>query len=133
MSHQLGSFLGAWLGGELFDLTGSYTIMWWTAAALGVFAMVMHLMISDGRDQGFGGRRRIVPAAVSALLLLAGFGAAINSIPQAAALEASSPAPGDRNSGSHASGEEGQDQEGQDREELFTLYCALGPTLAHGR
>ena len=133
LSHQLGSFLGAWLGGELFDLTGSYTIMWWTAAALGVFAMVMHLMISDGRDQGFGGRRRIAPAAISALLLLAGFGAAINSIPQAAALEASSPAPGDRNSGSHASPEEGEDQEGQDREELFTLYCALGPTLAHGR
>ena len=136
LSHQLGSFLGAWLGGELFDLTGSYTIMWWTAAALGVFAMVMHLMISDGRDQGFGGRRRIAPAAVSALLLLAGFGAAINSIPQAAALEASSPAPGDGNSGSYASGEEGEDQDrqaGQDREELFTLYCALGPTLAHGR
>ena len=132
LSHQLGSFLGAWLGGELFDLTGSYTIMWWTAAALGVFAMVMHLMISDGRDQGFGGRRRIAPAAISALLLLAGFGAAINSIPQAAALELSS-VPGDGSGGAHASLEEGEGQENQEREERFVLYCALGPTLAHGR
>ena len=103
----------------------SYTIMWWTAAALGVFAMAMHLLIADGRIEGFGGGRRIAPAAISALLLLAGFGAAINSIPEAAALEIAAPDP---------SGD-GETSDGvqEPREELFTLYCALGPTVAHGR
>ena len=125
LSHQLGSFLGAWLGGELFDLTGTYTVMWWSAAALGVFAMAMHLLIAEGRIEGFGGGRRIAPAAISALLLLAGFGAAINSIPEAAALEIAAPDP---------SGD-GETSDGvqEPREELFTLYCALGPTVAHSR
>ncbi|NIR58641.1 MAG: MFS transporter, partial [Gammaproteobacteria bacterium] len=35
-SHQLGSFLGAWLGGYVYDTTGSYDPVWWTAVALGV-------------------------------------------------------------------------------------------------
>lgn len=119
LSHQLGAFLGAWLGGELFDRTGSYIVMWWLAAALGVFAMAMHLLISDGRvDEAPPGRGRLVPAGVSALLLLAGLGAAINSIPEAAALE---------------SAEVSNGEPAEIREERFTLYCALGPTVAHGQ
>ncbi|MCX8098866.1 MAG: MFS transporter [Casimicrobiaceae bacterium] len=46
-SHQVGSFLGAWLGGRLFDLTGSYQMVWWLAIALGVFATVIHWPIDE--------------------------------------------------------------------------------------
>ena len=37
-SHQIGSFMGVWLGGYLYDRTGSYDIVWYIAIALGVFA-----------------------------------------------------------------------------------------------
>ncbi len=47
LSHQLGAFLGVWLGGYLFDATGSYEVVWWIAAALGVFAAVVHLPINE--------------------------------------------------------------------------------------
>ena len=46
-SHQIGSFLGVWLGGRLYDLTGSYTIVWLIAIALGFLAALVHLPISD--------------------------------------------------------------------------------------
>ncbi|RME61457.1 MAG: MFS transporter [Caldilineae bacterium] len=46
-SHQIGAFLGVWLGGRFFDATGSYTPVWLTAIALGVFAGLVHLPISD--------------------------------------------------------------------------------------
>ena len=36
LSHQVGSFLGVWLGGTLYDRTGSYDVVWWIAIALGV-------------------------------------------------------------------------------------------------
>ncbi|MGZ0220666.1 MAG: MFS transporter, partial [Acidimicrobiales bacterium] len=45
LSHQIGSFTGAWMGGELVDATGSYALMWWFAVGLGVLAMGLHLMI----------------------------------------------------------------------------------------
>ena len=38
LSHQVGSFLGVWLGGRLYDMTGSYDVVWWIAVALGIFA-----------------------------------------------------------------------------------------------
>jgi predicted MFS family arabinose efflux permease len=38
-SHQIGSFMGVWLGGFLYDRTGSYDIVWYVAIALGVFAL----------------------------------------------------------------------------------------------
>ncbi len=47
LSHQVGSFLGSWVGGVVFDMTGSYDLMWWLSAALGVFAMLVHLPIAD--------------------------------------------------------------------------------------
>ena len=37
-SHQIGSFLGAWLGGKLYDATGNYNTVWMLTIALGVFA-----------------------------------------------------------------------------------------------
>ena len=46
-SHQIGSFLGAWLGGVLFDQTGSYDIVWWIAVALGVFAALINLPVRE--------------------------------------------------------------------------------------
>lgn len=51
MSHQFGSFLGAWMGGVVFDATGSYDIMWMIAIALGILAALLHLPISDQRVQ----------------------------------------------------------------------------------
>jgi len=46
-SHQFGSFLGAWIGGWLFDRTGSYDVAWVIAAALGVVAGLVHLPIDE--------------------------------------------------------------------------------------
>lgn len=45
--HQVGSFLGAWMGGYLFDRTGSYTVAWLIAAGFGVFAALVHLPIVE--------------------------------------------------------------------------------------
>jgi MFS family permease len=47
LSHQLGSFAGVWMGGRLYDLYGSYDMVWWTGIALGVFSAVVHLPIRD--------------------------------------------------------------------------------------
>ena len=46
-SHQVGSFLGVWLGGLLYDATGTYDAVWWISVALGVFAAVVHLPIVE--------------------------------------------------------------------------------------
>lgn len=45
--HQIGSFLGAWMGGVLFDTTGSYTLAWLIAAGFGIFAALIHLPIIE--------------------------------------------------------------------------------------
>jgi predicted MFS family arabinose efflux permease len=47
LSHQVGSFIGVWLGGYLFDTTGSYTAIWWLSVALGVVAAILHLPIEE--------------------------------------------------------------------------------------
>ncbi len=82
LSHQLGAFLGAWLGGELADATNSYVSSWWIAIALGLFATVMHLLIDEGpvpeppppAERGL----RISPAGgVAAIALVAGSAAAV--------------------------------------------------------
>ena len=46
-SHQIGSFMGVWLGGYLFDRTGSYDIVWYIAIALGVMAALVNLPIKE--------------------------------------------------------------------------------------
>lgn len=46
-SHQVGSFLGVWLGGALYDLNQSYDPVWWMGVALGVFAGLVHLPIRE--------------------------------------------------------------------------------------
>lgn len=46
-SHQIGSFLGVWLGGYLYDKTGSYNIVWYLAIALGVFAALVNLPVRE--------------------------------------------------------------------------------------
>jgi MFS family permease len=47
LSHQLGSFMGVWLGGKLYDATGSYDVVWWIAVALGVFAAIINLPVRE--------------------------------------------------------------------------------------
>ncbi|MCX7662756.1 MAG: MFS transporter [Tepidimonas fonticaldi] len=46
-SHQVGSFMGVWLGGLLYDRTGSYDIVWWISIALGLFAAVVNWPIHE--------------------------------------------------------------------------------------
>ncbi|MDT9000412.1 MFS transporter [Paucibacter sp. APW11] len=47
VGHQLGAFLGVWLGGRLFDATHSYQLMWWLAMALGIVAALLHWPIDE--------------------------------------------------------------------------------------
>lgn len=47
VSHQLGSFLGIWAGGRLYDLYGTYDVIWWAAVALGFIAALLHFPIDD--------------------------------------------------------------------------------------
>lgn len=49
LSHQTGSFIGAWMGGRIFDMYGSYAPMWWLAVILGVAAALIHLPIRENR------------------------------------------------------------------------------------
>ncbi len=47
MSHQIGSFMGVWLGGYLYDRTGSYDVVWYIAIALGIFAGLINLPVKE--------------------------------------------------------------------------------------
>ncbi len=61
LSHQVGSFLGVWLGGKLYDATGNYDIVWWIAVALGVFAAIANLPVKERAIQ-----RAPLPAGAAA-------------------------------------------------------------------
>jgi MFS family permease len=47
LSHQVGAFVGVWLGGAVYDATGAYDVMWWLSIALGMAAAFVHLPISE--------------------------------------------------------------------------------------
>lgn len=47
LGHQVGSFIGVWLGGWLYDRIGSYDLVWWLGAALGVMAAILHWLMSE--------------------------------------------------------------------------------------
>ena len=46
-SHQLGSFLGVWLGGRMYDVTGNYTAVWWVGIGVGALSALLHLPIRE--------------------------------------------------------------------------------------
>jgi predicted MFS family arabinose efflux permease len=46
-SHQIGSFMGVWLGGYLYDKTGSYDVVWYISIALGVFAALINMPVNE--------------------------------------------------------------------------------------
>jgi predicted MFS family arabinose efflux permease len=59
LSHQVGSFLGVWIGGRLYDATGNYQAAWWLAVVLGVAAALVNLPI---RESAISRPARPVPA-----------------------------------------------------------------------
>ncbi|MGB0958989.1 MAG: MFS transporter [Halocynthiibacter sp.] len=46
-SHQLGGFLGVWLGGAMYDLYGNYTLVWWIGVGVGALSALIHLPIDE--------------------------------------------------------------------------------------
>ncbi|MDP5306518.1 MFS transporter [Paracoccus spongiarum] len=59
LSHQLGSFLGVWLGGWLYDAHGDYTLVWWVGVGVGAFSALIHLPVREAP-------MRLAPAPASA-------------------------------------------------------------------
>lgn len=47
LSHQVGSFIGVYLGGRIYDATGNYDLIWWASIGLGVFSAIVHLPVKD--------------------------------------------------------------------------------------
>ncbi|WP_347267074.1 MFS transporter [Paracoccus sp. (in: a-proteobacteria)] len=47
LSHQLGSFLGVWLGGRMYDIYGDYTLVWWVGVGVGAFSALIHLPVRE--------------------------------------------------------------------------------------
>lgn len=90
LSHQVGAFGGAWIGGELADATGSYDSSWWIAVGLGLMATVLHLLITEGPvpdppPVGSGGVR-VAPTATAVAFVMVG---ALGALHLAAADDAS--------------------------------------------
>jgi MFS family permease len=54
LSHQIGAFLGVWLGGRMYDITGNYDLVWWVGIGVGAFSAIVHLPIRE---------RQMVPSA----------------------------------------------------------------------
>jgi MFS family permease len=46
-SHQLGGFLGVWLGGRMYDIYGNYTLVWWIGVGVGAFSALVHLPVRE--------------------------------------------------------------------------------------
>ena len=49
LSHQIGGFLGVWLGGRMYDVYGDYTMVWWIGVGVGAFSAIVHLPIREKR------------------------------------------------------------------------------------
>ncbi len=117
-SHQVGAFIGVWMGGELFDATGSYRVVWFIALALGIAAAIIHLFIDERpapepplpATGGLG----VAPASAASVVIVAGFAAAslsatLSSTPRhdasgaRAGTAAASSAPISDDAGSHSS------------------------------
>jgi MFS family permease len=47
LSHQIGGFLGVWLGGKMYDITGDYTLVWWIGVGVGAFSAIVHLPVRE--------------------------------------------------------------------------------------
>jgi len=47
LSHQIGSFVGVWLGGIFYDIHGSYDIVWWVGIGVGAFSAIIHLPVKE--------------------------------------------------------------------------------------
>jgi len=52
LSHQIGGFLGVWLGGRLYDATGGYELVWWLGVAVGAFSAIVHLPVREKPWEG---------------------------------------------------------------------------------
>ena len=50
-SHQLGGFLGVWLGGRMYDIHGDYTLVWWVGVGVGAFSALIHLPVQENRSR----------------------------------------------------------------------------------
>lgn len=48
-SHQLGGFLGVWLGGRMYDAYGDYTLVWWIGVGVGALSAIIHLPVKENR------------------------------------------------------------------------------------
>ncbi|ODT72319.1 MAG: MFS transporter [Pelagibacterium sp. SCN 63-23] len=53
LSHQIGSFVGVWLGGYVYDLTGAYDLVWYLGIVLGLASAAIHIPINERKDTGF--------------------------------------------------------------------------------
>lgn len=47
LSHQIGSFMGVWLGGKLYDASGNYLLVWWIGVGVGAFSALIHLPVRE--------------------------------------------------------------------------------------
>ncbi|MNU00502.1 hypothetical protein D3C72_2436440 [compost metagenome] len=53
LSHQVGSFVGVWLGGYVYDLTGAYDLVWYLGILLGLASAAVHIPINERSDANF--------------------------------------------------------------------------------
>ncbi|MDO9527406.1 MAG: MFS transporter [Gemmobacter sp.] len=47
LSHQIGGFMGVWLGGKMYDISGDYTLVWWIGVGVGAFSAIVHLPVRE--------------------------------------------------------------------------------------
>jgi predicted MFS family arabinose efflux permease len=57
-SHQLGGFMGVWLGGTMYDIYGNYTLVWWVGVGVGAVSALVHIPV----DERPWAQRQLVPA-----------------------------------------------------------------------